>query len=69
MFVSSSMDRTAKYFRCEQNHFNFISSTDIVSTPITALDFSNDGRYLYTAANDLLKIWNMGKNGLLIEQI
>jgi hypothetical protein len=63
------MDRTAKYFRCEYNFYNYLSSTDVVSTPITGLDFSEDGRYLYTAANDLLKIWNMGKNGMLVEQI
>jgi len=37
--------------------------------PITAIDFSPDGKYLCTGGNDILKIWNMGKNGALIESI
>ena len=27
MFASCSMDRTTKYFRCEHNHYDYISST------------------------------------------
>lgn len=70
MFASSSMDKTAKYYRCEPpNHFNFVSSTDMVSMPITAITFDDEGKYLYTAGNDTLKIWNMAKGGLLIETI
>ncbi len=37
--------------------------------PITAIDFSSDGAFLCTAGNDILKIWNMTKNGLLLESI
>ena len=37
--------------------------------PITAIDFSTDGSFLCTAGNDILKIWNMNKNGLLLESI
>jgi WD40 repeat protein len=67
MFASCSMDKTAKYYRCESpNHFNLVSSTDMVATPITAIAFDDKGNFLYTAANDTLKIWNMAKNGLLI---
>lgn len=40
-----------------------------MSTPITAIDFNLDGRYLCTAGNDILKIWNMNKNGSLLESI
>lgn len=39
----------------------------MIATPITAIGFSNDGKTLYTAANDVLKSWNMYKNGLLLE--
>lgn len=35
--------------------------------PITALDFNPDGSKLCTAANDILKIWNMNKDGILVE--
>jgi hypothetical protein len=38
----------------------------MVATPITAISFSLDGKTLYTAANDMLKSWNMYKNGLLL---
>jgi WD40 repeat protein len=70
MFASSSMDKTAKYYRCEApNHFHFVSSTDMVAMPITAIAFDDEGKVLYTAANDTLKIWNMAKGGLLIETI
>ena len=37
--------------------------------PITAIDFSPDGKQLCTAGNDILKIWNMNKNGVLLETI
>lgn len=69
MFASCSMDRTAKYFRSEYNHYNYVSTTELVSMPITAIQFSPDGRNLCTAGNDILKIWNMNKNGLLMETI
>lgn len=38
----------------------------MVSTPVTAICFDDDGKFLYTAANDVLKIWNMAKGGILI---
>jgi len=38
----------------------------MVATPVTAIGFSDDGKTLFTAANDVLKSWNMYKNGLLI---
>eukprot|EP00919_Chromeraceae_sp_WS-2016_P081804 GHVR01193213.1.p1 GENE.GHVR01193213.1~~GHVR01193213.1.p1 ORF type:complete len:160 (-),score=13.93 GHVR01193213.1:2568-3047(-) len=68
-FSSCSIDKTAKYFRCEPNHNDYLSSTDMVSTPITAIDFSDDGKLLYAASNDMLKVWNMRKNGQLVETI
>lgn len=39
----------------------------MVATPVTALGFSDDGKTLFTAANDVLKSWNMYKNGLLVQ--
>lgn len=42
MFASSSMDKTAKYYRCEPpNHFSFVSSTDMVAIPVTAIAFDD----------------------------
>lgn len=38
----------------------------MVAMPITAIGFSEDGKTLFTASNDMLKSWNMYKNGLLI---
>ena len=69
MFATCSSDRTAKYFRCEDRCFGVASSTDLVSTPITSIAFSEDGKVLFTAANDLLKAWNMYKGGVLLDQI
>lgn len=69
MFATGSMDRTAKYFRCDDKHYHFVSSTELISTPVTAIDFAEEGKWLYTAANDVLKVWNMAKNGLLLESI
>ena len=67
MFATCSMDKTAKYFRCEDKCYGLTSSTEMVATPVTAIGFSEDGKTLYTAANDVLKSWNMYKNGLLLE--
>jgi len=39
----------------------------MISTPVTGLCFSNDGKILYAAANDVLKAYSMFKNGLLLE--
>lgn len=61
------MDKTAKYFRCEEKCYGLTSSTEMVATPVTSIGFSEDGKTLYTAANDVLKSWNMYKNGLLLE--
>jgi WD40 repeat protein len=71
MFASCSSDRTAKYFSCDisKKTFEYISTTELVSMPVTAIDFSPDGRYLCTGGNDILKIWQMSKNGLLLESI
>lgn len=69
MFATGSSDKTAKYFRCEPGYYTFISSTEMGTNPITAIEFSEDGRILYTAANDSLKLWNMGKHGLLLDSI
>jgi WD40 repeat protein len=61
------MDKTAKYFRCEDKCLGFASSTDMIATPVTGIGFSEDGKTLFTAANDVLKSWNMYKNGVLLE--
>lgn len=37
MFATGSSDKTAKYFRCEPNYYNMISSTDMGTTPVTAV--------------------------------
>lgn len=41
----------------------------MVAMPITAITFDDEGKFLYTAGNDTLKVWNMAKGGLLIETI
>ena len=69
MFATCSTDKTAKYFRCQEKCYGFASSTDMVSTPITAIAFNDDGKTLFTASNDVLKSWNMYKGGLLIDNI
>ena len=69
MFATCSADKTAKYFRCQEKCYGFASSTDMVSTPITAIAFNDDGKTLFTASNDVLKSWNMYKGGLLIDNI
>jgi hypothetical protein len=38
----------------------------MVTTPVTAIGFSADGKTMFTASNDMLKSWNMYKNGLLL---
>jgi WD40 repeat protein len=71
MFASCSADRTVKYFSCDKKKgaYVYVSSTELVSMPITAIDFNLDGTLLCTAGNEILKIWDMRKNGLLIESI
>jgi hypothetical protein len=40
----------------------------MVATPVTAIGFDDeDGKKLFTAANDVLKCWNMNKNAMLME--
>ena len=67
MFATCSQDKTAKYFQCDDKFYGFASTTDLVAKPITTLGFSEDGKTLYTASDDILKSWNMYKNGVLIE--
>lgn len=68
MFASCSADRTVKYFSCDKKKgaYLYVSTTELVSMPITAIDFSTDGNLLCTAGNDILKIWDMRKNGVLV---
>lgn len=42
MFASCSADRTVKYFSCDKkkNAYVYISGTELVSVPITAIDFN-----------------------------
>lgn len=69
MFASAGADKTAKYFQCEPGKYIYISSTNIHSSPINAIEFSHDGKLLYTACNDSLKVWIMGKDGMLVDNI
>lgn len=41
----------------------------MMAVPVTAIAFDENGKFLYTAANDTFKVWNMAKGGLLIETI
>ena len=41
----------------------------MMAVPVTSVAFDEEGKVLYTAANDTLKVWNMAKGGLLIETI
>ena len=40
-----------------------------MATAVTAIAFNDEGKMLYTAANDTLKIWNMAKGGFLLETV
>lgn len=40
MFATCSMDKTAKYFRCEEKCYGFTSSTEMIATPVTSIGFS-----------------------------
>lgn len=53
MFASGSSDKTVKYFSCDMRKGSYIqmSSTDAVSMPITALDFSPDASLVCIAGN------------------
>jgi hypothetical protein len=71
MCASCSAARTVKYFRCDKvrGSYLYVSSSERVSMPLTAIDFNHDGSQVCSAGNDILKIWNMSKNGLLMESI
>lgn len=47
--------------------YGFASTTELVAMPITSIGFSEDGKTLYTAADNVLKSWNMYKNGMLLQ--
>lgn len=36
---------------------------------MTAIDFNPDGTYFCSGGNDTLKIWDLNKNGVLVESI
>jgi len=38
----------------------------MIATPVTSIGFKEDGKILFTAANDVLKSWNMYKSGMLV---
>lgn len=69
MFASGGADKTAKYFQCEPGMYIYISSTSLNSSAINAIEFSEDGSLLFTACNDSLKVWKMGKDGMLVDTI
>lgn len=41
----------------------------MLATSITAFAYNSNGKLLYTAANDSLKVWNMYKKGMLVESV
>jgi WD40 repeat protein len=71
MFASCSVDKTAKYFTCDESKgkYQYVSSTDIVTMPITAIDFNLDGSLLCLASTNILRICDMKKSGVLIESL
>jgi WD40 repeat protein len=68
LFASCSTDRTVKYFNCDEGKgtYAYVSSTEPVSAPITAIDFSLDGALVCSAGNNCLQIWDMRRDGLLL---
>lgn len=53
MFASCSSDKTVKYYSCDKRKGSYgnASSTEQVSMPITAIDFSPDGSLVCAAGN------------------
>jgi WD40 repeat protein len=71
VFASCSSDKTVKCFSCDESKgiYHYLSSTDLVSMPITSIDFNINGSLLCLACNNTLRICNMEKNGVLVESL
>ena len=57
-------EKFSTYYTLEST-FEAIGKTQRESTPVTALDFDNNGEYLFTATSSNLKVWNT-KNMTLV---
>ncbi|KAM3141022.1 hypothetical protein pb186bvf_006823 [Paramecium bursaria] len=59
--ASGGGDRCVRYWDLEQ--YQAICATRTDTTPIQQIQFVNEGKYLFSAAHESLKVWDMEKDG------
>eukprot|EP01017_Pseudomicrothorax_dubius_P012627 TRINITY_DN1530_c0_g1_i2.p1 TRINITY_DN1530_c0_g1~~TRINITY_DN1530_c0_g1_i2.p1 ORF type:complete len:661 (+),score=111.07 TRINITY_DN1530_c0_g1_i2:114-2096(+) len=62
--ASASFDRTVKYWDLER--FEVISSSRPEATPIQQICFDKEGKVIFSAAHESLKVWNIEKNDAIL---
>jgi katanin p80 WD40 repeat-containing subunit B1 len=62
--ASGSADKTIKYWDLEK--FGMLCSTKPEATGIQSINFDTDGKYLYSAAQDTLKVWHVDADNLTL---
>jgi len=62
--ATGSADKTIKYWDLEK--FGMICSTKPEATAIQNINFDSDGKYLFSAAQDTLKVWNVEVDNLTL---
>ncbi|KAL4445218.1 hypothetical protein ABPG74_022031 [Tetrahymena malaccensis] len=65
--ASASADRTVKYY--DLDSYTLISQTKPDATYIQKILFNSDGDVLFSAAHESLKVWNLDKDGLLLDNV
>jgi len=60
--ATGSADKTVKYWDLEK--FGLICSTKPEATGIQSLSFDPDGKFLFTAAQDAMRVWHVDTNEL-----
>ncbi|EAS07712.3 katanin con80 domain protein (macronuclear) [Tetrahymena thermophila SB210] len=65
--ASASADRTVKYY--DLDTYTLISQTKPEATSIQKILFNVDGDVLFSAAHESLKVWNLDKDGLLLDNV
>jgi len=65
--ATGGSDRTVKYW--DLDSLSLISTTKPDATAIQCITFEPNGKYTFSGAHESLKVWNLEKDGILLDNV